>query len=367
MLKEFCVRNFMNFQDELVFSLADDKKYDFNNHVINDKIIRDSVVVGDNATGKSNLGKAILDITNHLTDTAHTRIPDGLYVNLFSKDSEAHFSYTFQFGSHTVCYKYDKVNAETVTREMLSIDGKEVIKNSEQQMFVKLEGAENLNLPKSHMQMSLVKYVYANTALDMTNSNTKVFLEFMEFVRSMLFATITDVKTYAGFTTVSGNLYGLICKLENGVEDLELFLKDMGIMYDLVRKDDLDGANIYCRFGEKEVPLSKLCSSGTRSLIFFYYWYKQKKGLKFLYLDEFDAFYHTKLSKKVLKMLIALDGVQVIVSTHNTDILSNEILRPDCYFELKENEIKPFYKKTSKALREAHNLQKMYKAGAFNE
>ena len=34
---------------------------------------------------------------------------------------------------------------------------------------------------------------------------------------------------------------------------------------------------------------------------------------------------------------------------------------------LKDNEIKPFYKKTGKALREAHNLQKMYKAGAFNE
>ena len=66
-------------------------------------------------------------------------------------------------------------------------------------------------------------------------------------------------------------------------------------------------------------------------------------------------------------MLIELEGVQVIVSTHNTDNISNEILRPDCYFELKDNEIKPFYKKTEKALREAHNLQKMYKAGAFNE
>lgn len=367
MLKEFRVRNFMNFQDELVFSLADEKRYDFNNHVIKNKIIRDAVLVGDNASGKSNLGKAILDITNHLTDATHTRISDGLYVNLFSKDSEAHFLYTFQFDEHVVSYKYDKLNAETVTREVFTIDGKEIIKNSHNQIFVKLQGAENLNLEKKNMHMSLLKYVYANTVLDMMHVETRVFTEFMEFVQGMLFATSTDVSTYAGFTSVRGNIFNLICKLENGVKELEVFLKDMGILYELVKREDSDGENIYCRFDEKEVPLSRICSSGTRSLIFFYYWYKQNEDIKFLYLDEFDAFYHTKLSREVLMRLIALEDMQVIVSTHNTDTLSNEILRPDCYFELKENEIKPFYKKTSKALREAHNLQKMYKAGAFNE
>lgn len=86
-----------------------------------------------------------------------------------------------------------------------------------------------------------------------------------------------------------------------------------------------------------------------------------------MYLDEFDAFYHTELAQNILKILIDMEEVQVIVSTHNTDIITNELLRPDCYYILKDNEITPFYKRTRKALREAHNLQKMYKAGAFNE
>lgn len=367
MLKEFKVRNFMNFQDELVFSLADDKKYDFNSHVIKDKIIKSAVIVGDNATGKSNLGRAVLDITNHLTDTTHTRIGDGIYSNLFTIDSEVNFSYVFQFDEHIVCYKYSKITEDVVTREVLSIDGKEVIKNSNQQIFVKLRGAENLNLPKSPMAISLVKYVYANTVLDMEDSTSQVFLKFIEFVKSMLFVPITNEGSYAGFTNLNGSVLGLICKMENGVQELQSFLESMGIFYELVQKQDSEGENIYCRFGEKEIPFLKLWSSGTRALTFFFYWYKQNKNIRFLYLDEFDAFYHTKLSKKVLQMLIALEEVQIIVSTHNTDTLSNEILRPDCYFELRDNEIKPFYKKTSKALREAHNLQKMYKAGAFNE
>lgn len=367
MLKEFRVRNFMSFREELVFSLSDDKKYDFNNHLIKNKMINKAVIIGDNAIGKSNLGKAVLDLVNHLTDATETKVSDGLYVNLFSNDLEAHFSYVFQFGKHTVCYKYSKMNVKTVTRESLLIDGKEVIRKDYNQEFVKLPGAERLDLDQRNMMISLVKYVYTSADLDMEYSENTIFVEFMEFVQGMLFATATDEKTYAGFTAVGGNLTRLICKLENGVKDLELFLKEMGMEYKLVEREDVEGPNIYCRFGAKEILLSRVCSSGTRALIYFYYWYRQKKDIKFLYLDEFDAFYHTKLSQKVLEMLIGLEDIQTIVSTHNTDIISNKILRPDCYFELKEDGLLPFYRRTNKALREAHNLQKMYKEGAFDE
>lgn len=367
MLKEFKVRNYMNFQDELVFSLADDKKYDFNGHVIKNKIVKNAVIVGDNATGKSNLGRAILDITNHLTDNTRNGIADGVYTNLFTPDPEAHFSYVFQFGEHTVCYRYDKKTEDVVTREVLLIDGKEVIKNSNNEMFVKLKGAEHLNMRENVNSLSLVKYAYGNTILDTNDVESKIFLEFIEFVQGMLFVPIAREGGYAGFSNAHGNILKFICKLDNGATGLQYFLSDLGIYFDLVQVEDSDGDNIYCRYNEKTIPFGKLMSSGTRALIYFYYWYMQNNKIKFLYLDEFDAFYHTGLSQKILNMLIRLDNVQVVVSTHNTDMLSNEILRPDCYFELKSNEIKPFYKKTGKALREAHNLQKMYKAGAFNE
>lgn len=367
MLKEFRVRNFMNFQEELIFSLADDKKYDFNHYAIKNKIVKNAVIVGSNAIGKSNLGKAVLDLTNHLTDATETKVSDGLYTNFFSNDLEAHFSYTFQFGKHTVYYKYSKMNVKTVTRENLLIDGKEVIRKNYNQVFVKLPVAEKLDLDQRNMTMSLVKYVYTHADLEMEYDENLIFVEFMEFVRGMLFATATDEKTYAGFTAVGGNLTGLICELEDGVKDLQLFLKEMGIEYELVAREESKVKKIYCKFNKKEIPLSRVCSSGTRALIYFYYWYKQKKSIQFLYLDEFDAFYHTRLSHKILEKLTELEDVQTIVTTHNTDMISNEILRPDCYFELKENGIKPFYQSTCKILREAHNLQKMYKEGAFDE
>ena len=179
--------------------------------------------------------------------------------------------------------------------------------------------------------------------------------------------TATDVRKYAGFTDATGNMFSLICELDQGVSELEQFLCRVGIEYHLVEMEDEEGKNIYCKFGNRTVKFSSICSSGTRSLVFLFYWYKQRENIKFMYLDEFDAFYHTELSQNMLKILMEIEKMQIIVSTHNTDVISNELLRPDCYFILEDNEIQPFYKRTRKALREAHNLQKMYKAGAFNE
>ena len=311
--------------------------------------------------------RPILDIVNHITDTAKTNISKGLYTNLNSEDKEAHFTYVFQFGEHSVKYQYDKIDTLTVKREWVLIDGKKVLNKDSDHIFIDLAGAENVNLENINSSISLVRYIYANTVLNTENIYSKVFVEFVEFVKGMLMCTATDVRKYAGFTDATGNMFSLICELDQGVSELEQFLCRVGIEYHLVEMEDEEGKNIYCKFGNRTVKFSSICSSGTRSLVFLFYWYKQRENIKFMYLDEFDAFYHTELSQNMLKILMEIEKMQIIVSTHNTDVISNELLRPDCYFILEDNEIQPFYKRTRKALREAHNLQKMYKAGAFNE
>ena len=90
------------------------------------------------------------------------------------------------------------------------------------------------------------------------------------------------------------------------------------------------------------------------------------KEASFVFMDEFDAFYHFELSESVEKRLKQIKGVQIFTTTHNTDLMSNDLLRPDSYFILKNNKIKAISELTEKELRQAHNLQKMYKAGAFH-
>ena len=101
-------------------------------------------------------------------------------------------------------------------------------------------------------------------------------------------------------------------------------------------------------------------------MLLFYYWYIRMQEASFVFIDEFDAFYHFELSKSVEKRLTEIAGVQIFTTTHNTDLMSNDLLRPDCYFILSDNVIRTVSELTEKELRQAHNLQKMYKAGAFH-
>lgn len=84
-------------------------------------------------------------------------------------------------------------------------------------------------------------------------------------------------------------------------------------------------------------------------------------------MDEFDAYYHYELSQEVVNEIIDKTAAQVIFTSHNTNLMNNNVFRPDCLFILQNNGIRAMCDLTEKELRKAHNLQKMYKAGAFDE
>lgn len=86
-----------------------------------------------------------------------------------------------------------------------------------------------------------------------------------------------------------------------------------------------------------------------------------------VFIDEFDSFYHHKLSKLIIKKLKEKNETQIILTTHSTNLMDNELLRPDAYFILKNNKIKSLPELTDKELREAHNIEKLFKSGAFDE
>jgi hypothetical protein len=192
-----------------------------------------------------------------------------------------------------------------------------------------------------------------------------VFKKFIDFVDHMLLFYSLDSRGYEGFMNGSeGIAEGIVNS--GKVDDFQNFLKENDIIYNLYACE-VDGRKaIYCHFENQDADFFKISSTGTRSLALFYYWYIRMKKASFVFIDEFDAFYHFELSEGVEKRLRKITGVQIFTTTHNTDLMSNDLLRPDCYFILKDNRIKAIPELTEKELRQAHNLQKMYKAGAFN-
>ena len=63
-LKKFEVKNYKNFKDTFTMDFANIKDYSFNEDCLTDGLIKNAVIYGENGVGKSNFGRAIMDITN---------------------------------------------------------------------------------------------------------------------------------------------------------------------------------------------------------------------------------------------------------------------------------------------------------------
>ena len=117
---------------------------------------------------------------------------------------------------------------------------------------------------------------------------------------------------------------------------------------------------------KKSIDFITSISSGTKALVKLFIWLRNIEKLAFLYIDEFDAFYHYELSEKIIKMLENINNCQTVTTTHNTSLLSNRIMRPDCFFILNTERLTSIVNSTDRELREGHNLEKLYRSGEFD-
>lgn len=369
MLAKFKVSNFKSFDKDFLFDLTDISGYNFNAECIKDGLVNNALVYGHNGVGKSNLGLAIFDIIEHLTDQEKNENEYSEYLNGYNKSSYADFFYEFLINSKKVNYEYKKSDYKTIVYEKFSINDEvlvEIDRNISNIATINFKGAETLKSDIKNNELSVLKYVKNNSILD-DNSTNNTFLEFFKFVDGMLFFRSLRKNMYLGLE--KNNKRNSIDDIieNNNVEDFNSFLNEAGIDCKLKVVEELDTKTLVFDFDGNYITFHKIASHGTWALTLFYYWFqkiREKTIVSFLFIDEFDAFYHHELSALIVKKLKDT-GVQFVLTTHNTSIITNDLLRPDCYFLMNKRHIKSLSRSTSKELREAHNIEKMYKAGSF--
>lgn len=366
MLKKFQVENYRGFKNTLLWDLSDTRDYGFRKNLIDNKIVKKSVVFGRNGSGKSSLCTAVVDITAHLLDAEKDDISQHLYTYVGNEDRFATFTYVFQFGKDEVMYTYCKANLTTLLFEAIAVNGKEMLVHNfidEKDNFIRIPGAENLRTKGLQKQLSVVKYIYNNTIQDENSVISKI----MKFVSGMLyFRSLRDANKYIGYKLGSEKLNEII--LNNGrLEDFNAFINDMGLNYTLVPLKLMSGAlTIGAKFeNDKVVEFESIASSGTRTLMLFYCWFIEFGKLTFLVIDEFDAYYHHELSEKILSIIQSFDNMQSMVTTHNVTLLHTDCTRPDCAYVIENGSINNLSSLTKRELREAHNIEKLYRANEF--
>lgn len=365
MLIEFKVKGFKNFKEELIFNLGNVNKYSFGEKAIKNETVKTGLVYGINGSGKSNLGIALFDIILHLTDKEKQWHLYNNYLNLFNGVEKAEFTYKFKFEKDIVEYKYLKMDSRYLLEEEFKINNKLITYyNYEKNTFqLNLLGTESLRTDLNGSSNSFIKFVYNNS--NPQSIESEIIGKFFKFVENMLFFASLNGNYYQGFKNGDGKISEEIIKAKK-LKDFENFLKKAGIEYKLKAVKEGNENKIHCVFDNKSVDFFAIASKGTTSLALFYAWLIRLNEASFVFIDEFDAFYHVDLAKKIVEELLELD-IQAILTTHDTTLMSNELLRPDCYFIISDGRIKSLPNITEKELRFAHNLEKMYRAGAFDD
>lgn len=383
MLKRFAVRNYKNFKDEIEINFGSVGGYQFSTDCISDGAITKMLVYGRNATGKTNLGKAIMDIASTMLTRAGF-VENGVFLNADSADDCAGFSYTFDISGVELIYRYTHFSNMELRDEELIIDGASIFKcdfSNKKYCFdnLKYVDAETANVDiylqaltgdekteeNIESKLPFLRWLISNVAL----KSDSVLMRLSNYVRRMTMITVGNVMPYRIIRRTSSLFYESL-EDPNRLKDLEDFLNAMGIECRLVLKKLPDGQRELYFAHEKLVPFYDNASSGTLALVDLYRKLIFPAGdPSFIYLDEFDAFYHYEMAENVVKFFKKkYPRCQMIMTSHNTNLMTNRLMRPDCMFILsRKGTLTALCNATTRELREGHNLEKMYISGEFEK
>ncbi len=368
MIKKFTVKNFKNFKELLVLDFTKVRDYTFNEELIKNGLINKLLIYGKNNSGKSNLGAAIMDITRHLTDNYHENLLYDYYTCGDSIEENAEFTYEFLFKNKEIKYFYKKnAHAQLVYEELFVNEKLWFAFNYVTGEFDNaIEEATTIDLSKrTNKEMSALKFLYNNTIY--WSSNNPLYL-MMNFVNNMLWFRSLKSNEFMGVMANGENLNDFIIN-NHLIDKFNDFLIDCGQNYDLCEMGVEFGKKVVgVKFKKGIARFDSIASTGTITLLLFFYWMNKiaENKISFIYLDEFDAFYHYELATKILKEINGKENFQSILTSHNTYLIDNELMRPDCYAILKDGKLKSFADSTNKTIRLGHNLEKMMLEGEFD-
>lgn len=365
MLKSFTVKGYRNFRDPVTLDLSGVRDYRFNEKNVRSGIVTNALLLGRNASGKTNFGRAISDVSGNLFPVRRGGAwnvggAPSLFLNADSDDGLASFDYLFSLDGTDVRYSYEKNADQEIVHERLLVAGDLVFDYDNTRGVLvdgdlSLAGAADANLQYVNEFVGIAAYLI--------NSVPRERLGILGRFASQVF----------GMQALPSDLRGkgarnLILKAiidDDKVQEFETFLHRFGIDEHLVVKREPDGSQALYFEHKRPVSFAEACSSGTETILNIFYFYEMI-GSSFYFIDEFDAYCHYEMAEKLVEYFGESPSCQTVCATHNTSLVKNDHMRPDCVFLIDGTGIRSLADRTDREIRQGNNVEKLMRGGEFS-
>ncbi|ENT7348440.1 ATP/GTP-binding protein [Campylobacter coli] len=411
MLIEFRVENFLSIQDEQVLSMVASSDNTFlTSHTNNDKklkLLKSSVLYGANASGKSNIIKALAIMKKIVISSANGQRGDKLPITPFLLGNEDNKSTKFEiiFIQNDTKYQYGFIlNSEKILEEWLLIFGEsnraqkwfERIYNEKEEKYNYSFGTKFLGSKQLWAENTRDNALFLSVAIQLNNEQLKpVFDFFLKYIR----VTCTDSWNDGQEVTIDilrqdkQKIISYLKRADLDIEDIvveETELNKTNLMQenipqeikqmiqaDLEKGAKLTQTNIHTIHTNQQGELVTFDmetseSQGTRKFFgLIGPWIEALEQGYTIVVDELNTHLHPLMTKFLVNLFHNEDlnksNAQLIFTTHDTSILNQDVFRRDqIWFCEKQNKATKLYPLSDfKVRKDKTNLENDYLLGRF--
>lgn len=373
MIEEFSFGNFGSFKEIQTLNMtvakikSKEKSLDINNlFQVDDNLslLKSKAIYGANASGKSNVVRALstfINIINYsVKEEKMLSIIDSFRLSTETVSEPAFFQLIFRVGKIRYRYGFEADDKSIKSEWLFSTPNKR-----EQPLFIR-EKNEIVEMNQTHFEEGVLYQKLFKDSKDQIFTERSLFLTHLNSIgfakqSQQIFKTITSILIVSGLAdkgmydiageslndvTKKGFILDFLKKADVGINDL----KTIEITNETLPNNLEDEVKQKYRKGKLIISSktqfdSNLQVAGERDFSFAY---KESEGTKkmfelspFIYhslkegtplvIDEFDARVHPLLTKKIVELYNSFENKtsQLIFITHDTNLLSHELLRRD--------------------------------------
>lgn len=374
MIEEFSFGNFWSFKDiqtlKMTAAKIKSKNTELDNinvFAINNDIslLKTKAIYGANASGKSNVIKALGSFIRIIKDSVKEEkvlnLIDSFQLSTETENKPTFFQLIFRIEKTRYRYGFEADEKSIKSEWLFSTPNKR-----EQPLFIREGNIILDDINKTHFEEGVMYQKLFENSKDPIFTDTSLFLTHLS---STGFGKLSKqiIKTISSISIISGlghqGMYGIagdslsdsvkkkfilnfLKKADIGIEDLDTVeITNENLpenIEDLVKEDLKKGKHIVSSrtkynaelkpAGKNDFSFSMQESEGTKKMFELspFIYRSMKEGTP-LIIDEFDSRFHPLLTKKIVELYNSFENKksQLIFSTHDTNLLSSDLLRRD--------------------------------------